>query len=318
MSLSVARAFPTEDRFRHEALFYAGEAEFLEGTISFIREGLQAGEPILVAVAPPKVALLQQALGARAGGVMFADMTDFDRNPARLIPLWRDFVDEHSAPGRAVRGIGEPNWATRTPDELVELQRHEALLNLAFAGEAAWLLCPYDTRILGRSVLEEAEKSHPVLSRGGSSEGSPACLDPQEWAAPFDRPLSESPQSARCFQVAEAGLIEMRAAVFEQALRSGLSGTRVEDLVIAVNEVASNTIRHGGGLGTLKIWNDGASLICEVSDGSRIGKPLAGRIRPKAGQEGGFGLWLVNQLCDLVQIRTFPTGSVVRLHMECP
>jgi MEDS: MEthanogen/methylotroph, DcmR Sensory domain len=44
-----------------------------------------------------------------------------------------------------LRGIGEPLFATRSADELVECQRHEALLNLAFQDAPGfWLLCPYD------------------------------------------------------------------------------------------------------------------------------------------------------------------------------
>ena len=57
-------------------------------------------------------------------------------------------------------------------------------------------------------------------------------------------------------------------------------------------------------------------MICEVRDSGRLDKPLAGRARPELGQGGGWGLWLANQLCDLVQLRTLPDGSVVRLHLR--
>ncbi len=61
---------------------------------------------------------------------------------------------------------------------------------------------------------------------------------------------------------------------------------------------------------------DGDAAICEVSDGGRIEEPLVGRERPDVTGAGGRGLWLANQICDLVQIRTFPTGNVVRVHMQ--
>ena len=74
----------------------------------------------------------------------FAEMDDVGTNPARIIPAWTDFVAGHE--GQAVHGIGEPIWAERSPAEVVECQRHESLLNLAFGDEVDFrLLCPYDS-----------------------------------------------------------------------------------------------------------------------------------------------------------------------------
>ena len=84
----------------------------------------------------------------------------------------------------------------------------------------------------------------------------------------------------------------------------------------SVHEVVSNSIRHGGGAGTLHLWRDDDALVCEVRDGGRIDDPLVGRERPEFGRAGGRGLWLANQLCDLVQVRSFSDGSVVRLHVR--
>jgi len=85
--------------------------------------------------------------------------------------------------------------------------------------------------------------------------------------------------------------------------------------VAAVNEVATNSITHGGGEGNFKIWRESDALICEIRDKGRFDKPLGDRERP-ATSSSPRGLWLANQLCDLVQIRTLPDGTVVRLHMR--
>jgi anti-sigma regulatory factor (Ser/Thr protein kinase) len=82
-----------------------------------------------------------------------------------------------------------------------------------------------------------------------------------------------------------------------------------------VNEIATNSVRHGGGQGVLRVWEDGEALICQVEDRGRIEEPLVGRQRPVLDQPDGRGLWLANQLCDLVQVRTFENGSAVRVHM---
>ena len=39
-------------------------------------------------------------------------------------------------------------------------------------------------------------------------------------------------------------------------------------------------------------------------------------VAPPIEQYGGRGLWIVNQLCDLVQIRSAPSGTVVRVHVH--
>ena len=85
--------------------------------------------------------------------------------------------------------------------------------------------------------------------------------------------------------------------------------------MLAVDEVATNSLRHGGGRGTLRIWRDEGALVCEVRDAGRIEDPMVGRERPAVDRDGGRGLGMVHQLCDLVQLRSFPNGAVVRLHV---
>jgi anti-sigma regulatory factor (Ser/Thr protein kinase) len=95
-----------------------------------------------------------------------------------------------------------------------------------------------------------------------------------------------------------------------------LDPTRTEDFVLAANEIATNSVRYGGGRGVLRIWDEDDALVCEIRDAGLIDLPLAGRERPQPGQTSGFGLWLANHLCDLVQVRSDPAGTVVRLHMR--
>jgi anti-sigma regulatory factor (Ser/Thr protein kinase) len=309
----------TAATFRHEALLYAGEVDFLTGTLPFIREGVAAGEPVLVVVSAARIGLLRSALGGDADRVAFADMADVGANPARIIPAWRDFVAGHDVATRRARGIGEPIWAGRTPAELVECQRHEALLNLAFAGVPAWwLLCPYDTSNLDTEVLDEAWRNHPFVTEGGVGLGSAAYSGLDQTAAPFAAPLPDPPGQPPALGFEPASLAGLRGLVAGHAAAAGLDPDRTADLVLAVDEVASNSLRHGGGRGTLRIWREDGALVCEVRDAGRIENPLAGRERPPLDRDGGRGLWMVNQLCDLVQLRSFPSGAVVRLHVYLP
>jgi anti-sigma regulatory factor (Ser/Thr protein kinase) len=303
------------EAFRHEALLYSGSDGFVEGTLPFLRGGASAGDAMLVVVDATKIERLRDALGSDAEAVTFADMSEVGANPARIIPAWRAFVDAH--PGRRLRGIGEPIWAERSAAELVECQRHEALLNLAFADAAGFtLLCPYDVETLDSDVIEKAHHSHPVLVGGGAQRPSADYVAVEAVAVPFAEPLPEPPDDARALAFDTDALGVVRDLVAARATAAGLSEQRAGDLVLAVNELATNSVVHGGGQGVLRIWREARALICEITDGGAITEPLAGRQRPPRGGVGGHGLWLCNQVCDLVQIRSFARGGVVRLHMR--
>src|SRR3954451_22051693 len=294
--------------FRHEAMLYEGAEAFVAGAAPFIRAAVAADEPIMVAVGAGKLDLLRSHLGEDAQGVVFADMAEVGANPARIIPAWRDFVDANSGSGRPMRGIGEPISAHRSPDELVECQCHEALLNMAFADAPAFhLLCPYDTAQLDPEVIEEAERAHPYVA--GAPSGA---YRGHESVPHFAHPLPEPSAGATELAITRDSLAELRALTESAAAGAGLSEPRIRDLVLAVHEIATNSVRHGGGTGALRIWRDGGTLVCEVRDRGRIAQqPLVGRVRPAVGQTGGYGVWLANQLCDLVQLRELPEGSVV-------
>jgi anti-sigma regulatory factor (Ser/Thr protein kinase) len=318
MSSAMPAPAPSQEGFIHEALLYAGEDAFAARTIPFLRDGVRKHEPTLVVVSDRKIDRLRRALGDDdAKRVYFADMVDVGANPACIIPAWTDFVAQHASGGRRLRGIGEPIWNGRSEAELRECQRHEALLNVAFA-EAPdfWLMCPYDITSLDASVLAEAARSHPAVREGASCHPSPTYAGLDTASAPFDAALPQPTQVSAQYEFVGDSLSTVRAIVMRQAARAGLGVGRVADVVQAVNEVATNSLRFGGGHGTLRVWRDSHALVCEVADPGQLSQPLAGRQRPDPTASGGGGLWLVNHLCDLVELRSYPSGVVVRLHMR--
>ena len=288
-------------RFHHEAVLYDGERSYLDRLLPFLREGAAAGEPMLVAVSPAKIRLLADALGPEAEQITFVPMDELGRNPARIIPAWRAFADR--AGTRAVRGIGEPIWAGRSQAELDECYLHESLLNVAFADRPSFqLLCPYDTSALPADVLQRARQSHPCVDDHGATDAS----DHYHPELTLTAGLPAVPGVARRLAFDGPALGEVRRTVATIARELGIPDDRAEACVIAVNELAANSVRHGGGRGELHVWHEDDALVCEVRDAGCITDPLAGRHIPTIEQLGGRGLWMVNQLCDLVQIRTPP------------
>src|ERR1700722_4554005 len=131
--------------FCHHGLLYEGENEYLEFALDFLREGVRHGDQVLVLADPLHLPALRDALGPSGSGVRLTDTGPFGRNPARVLPVWQDFVDSLGPEDRA-RGLAEPVSATGHPSHSAERAIHESLLNLAFADRRPfWLVCPYDT-----------------------------------------------------------------------------------------------------------------------------------------------------------------------------
>ncbi len=305
--------------FVHEALFYQDPDTYLRTCLHFLREGLNRAEPALVAVPGPNLELLRSGLGVDAVDVRFIDMSEAGRNPGRIIPgVLRAFVNTN--PGGRVRIIGEPIWAGRTATEYPSCVQHEALINLAFAGVPAAILCPYDAGRLGGKALADARRTHPVLVERDARVPSPDYGDPGLVAVASQLPLPDPPEWwGDMFVFRGAGdLPAARRFVRDLAIRSGLSRDRADDLSMAADAVATNTVEHTGQPGVLSIWQQDDSVVCEVTDSGRITDRLVGRTPAAPHQSRGRGLLLVNALCDLVQLPTggLAAGTTVRMHVR--
>lgn len=111
-------------------------------------------------------------------------------------------------------------------------------------------------------------------------------------------------------------LSEVRALAEKHARMAGLQDARVVDFVIAVSEVAANTVRHARSAGSMEIWYDADEIVCEIHDQGVIADPHAGSEPPSADATGGHGLWLVRQVCDRVELRSDKSGTTVRMYMS--
>ncbi|WP_434600451.1 anti-sigma factor RsbA family regulatory protein [Streptomyces sp. A5-4] len=302
-----------DESFVHPALFYRDDATYLAGTLPFIDAGLAAGEPVAVAVPRPRLDLLSAELGDRAGKIRMIDMAQAGRNPGRIIPrVLRTFADAH--PGSRVRIIGEPIWAGRNQAEYPACVQHEALINDAFRDRAATILCPYDVTRLDAQVLADAHATHPVLIED-TVERPSAAYDPDRTVAAYNQPLPRPPGlSAFVF---DSGLLpDVRALASRLAADLGLAAERLDDLALAVAELTTNSVIHGGGTGTLRIWAEDGQIVCEVHDRGHLTDPLAGRRLPPPSRPGGRGLLLVNHLSDLVRTHTTANGTTTRFYLD--
>jgi anti-sigma regulatory factor (Ser/Thr protein kinase) len=302
--------WPSRGAFEHPLMLGRGDEAFARLAVDFLAAGLRLGEEVAAAVPASRFGTLRAAFGT---DIRLFDLTDSGRNPGRIIPLVLcAFAEAH--PGRTLRVLQEPMWPGRTELEYPACVQHEALTNMAFAGKAMTVACFYDTGALGPSMLADARSTHPTLF--GDKPGAPEAeaYSPAAAYDRFDLPLPEPPitPSEMAFDHSTQELTRTLAA--RSASAADFTDDRGVDVELVVNELTANSIAHGGGTGSLRIWAEKDALVCEVTDHGRLADPLAGRRPAGLSVTGGRGLLLVNCLADLVRTHSGPDGLTVRAY----
>ncbi|MEU8119643.1 sensor histidine kinase [Spirillospora sp. NPDC049024] len=326
MSAGPASAGPAGGGFTHRLLPFSGVEEYLGGAVPFLRAGLDAGDRVLAVCGTGREMLLRDALGPAAAGVEFTEPAAWYAHPSRTLADCLGDARETARRGRRLRLLGEPVWATRSPLEVVEWQRTEAVLNDAFRGTGAAIMCPY-AATLPASVVAAGRRTHPETVRGARALPNPGFVSPTAYCARCDgEPPPPPPDGADTLVIERPDLYWLRAWVAECARHTPLPGGDRQRLLVAVTEVVTNAFRHGKPPVAVRLWADAspgaAALVCEVTDEGRW-EPEGGfglvPPRPDGGTPGGrFGLWAVRLLCSLVQIRTGENGTAVRLRLALP
>ena len=205
--------------------------------------------------APPPAGPAPRRARQRRRDVEFLDMADIGANPARIIGVWADVLDRHTGAGRRLRGVGEPAFPGRRTAELAECKLHELLLNHAFDDGPGWrLLCPYDQEHLPRAVTQGALRTHPVRSTSGTRLPSDAYAAGRARRG-VRRAAARARATPSCAAATAPGDIPAtRRTVAQWARSCGLPEERVEVLELAASELATNSVRHGGGTGTVAMW----------------------------------------------------------------
>jgi anti-sigma regulatory factor (Ser/Thr protein kinase) len=286
-------------RLRHDAFFYDSDVDFAERMVPFVEEGLEDGESVVAVTTRANCALLRTSLGATAERVSFVDRDEWYVRPARTIAGYDRTLREHFRAGvPAVRVVGEVAFGA-TRREWAEWTAYEAILNRAFADQPAWIVCPYDSRVLPEPIVEDAVRTH---SHDHDHEELIRTLTPDP--TPLDLravPLDDTPRAFR-----ERLLGELAAA--------GAGRGKAEDFVLAAGEVLSNARGHGEGSPRLGVGVVDGRFVCEISDeGPGLDDPLAGYMPPKPGDHGGAGLWAARQLTGSLDLIPSPDGFSVRL-----
>ncbi len=296
----------------HNALIYRGVDEFVDRVSGFVRDGLAAGDRVMVMAPPGKLAPLGEALADHAHEFELHDSTAAYRPQARSLQVAMDYVGEQ--PTRRTRLVAEQDLSARTDLEIAAYLRQEASSNLVFAGFPAKLLCTYDAAALPGYVVDGCRHTHQGLLENNGLVASTDYVEPADYLR-ASIAIPEPPQTAAsltCDSIDD--LAAARQLVAQESARLGLDRGGVEDLVLAANEVLTNAVTHGRPPARLVVYREGPAVVCHVGDHGRgLHDPLRGYFPPGIEHLTGRGLWLARQLCDSVEIDATRDGTRIRL-----
>jgi anti-sigma regulatory factor (Ser/Thr protein kinase) len=291
----------TAPRFTHSAFLYDSESAYLRFLMPFICEGLERGEAVAVAASDRRIAALRAALGQDAGAVRFVRAQDWYVRPVRTLSGWAGMLAAAAVAGRpSARLVNEIAFG----DTAASWIRGEAATNAALAHLNGHLLCPYDRSRLPRHLIDAARRTHHVLHDGGWHH-SDDYVAPERLLTEVTEPLYPVDGPPTMEATVGETVADLRARLRDRATAEGwLEPERVEIMLLALSELATNGIRHGGRGRKLRVWVRPEAVVGEVvDDGAAPPDPLAGYRPPVPGMVGGMGLWLVHQVCDAFSVQ---------------
>lgn len=300
----------------HEALFFGSWRELRDESAPFLREGLAAGADAVLACTEAHNRLLSEALGDDERLIRLPREQVF-RKPVAAIEVIRGLLQDRVAAGSPqVRVVSEVDYGG-TSRSLEEWGRFEAVVNLALAPYPVWVLCAYDLDALPAPAVTFGRLTHPFVRRAGRRRANPEYVEPAELLRRPEVPPGPLPDDAPT--VAEADVQDLRGLarrVRDALLAGSVRDAVVDDLLLSLNEIVTNGLRHGTPPVSVRLWLTEDEVVCTVTDrGPGIADPLAGYL-PGGGEalpEGRFGLWLARRLCDQVHTSRSDTGFTVRL-----
>ncbi|GIF15680.1 sensor histidine kinase [Actinoplanes teichomyceticus] len=298
----------------HEAVCYDSDEHLLGVVVPFLRGGVAAGEPTVVALGERNAALVRDAMPDDSPVVYLTGAATYTR-PAAAIRSYRRILTGHMADGAAqIRIIGELPAATFGPGWDC-WARYESAINHAYDDFPLWSMCAYDVRRTPEPVLADVARTHPRTALPGDRHlPSPAYVDPRLFLAER-RPAPPDPlqRVAPRLELADPTASQARQAV-RAAAPAGLPADQLADLIVAVSETVSNAHRHGLPPTRMRIWSGTDRMVITVTDrGSGPKDPFAGLLPAGGPDGGGLGLWITHQSCEQVTLSCDEDGFTVRL-----
>jgi len=305
---------------KHRALLYEDASGFVDGVGAFAREGLRAGDHVLVAVTGRKRAWIEEELGDEADAVEFLDAGAlYERHGVMFHEVLRSMA-RHGTPGEGrLRLVAEQALARRAPADVRDYMRYEAAANVAYDAFDVAVVCPYDTAQLPAQVVDAALETHPEVLDASGTRRNERFVDPRAFLRRRGE-IPGPPADVVPYRIERPeDLVDVRAFVTARGRAADLSRLSTEELALAASELAANALVHGRSPRRLWTYVADDRFVCRLEDaGPGFRDPLAGYFPPASNAHGGRGLWIARQLCDVVEITSDRAGTVVVLQVRLP
>jgi len=309
-------ASPT--RLEHRAAIYSALPNLLHLVLSQVQAAADRGEPVALIVEPDVEREVRARFGAAAGLMILPPPEAAARGSGQTVAthLARELRELAGVTGRVSFVMQhEPRLDGTDGAYWTEL---DAAVNVALADLPITMTCLFPAIAMQPEIDRAVRWNHPQLIESGLPLTNPDHLPPDEViaAAPAP-PLPQLGPAQQRLVFTPWELHAVRAAVADVARRVSLDEQRAEDLVIAVNEIATNAVEYGAGDAEVLLWASLDGLICEVHNTGHLTQPLPGLQPPHPGDPRGRGIWIARQLCDLLHIWNDRDGTHVRIHAIC-
>jgi anti-sigma regulatory factor (Ser/Thr protein kinase) len=295
--------------FRHNALVYESQDEYVALSVPFLREGIEAGEGAIVAHTKPGLAVMREALGTDAEHVTFVDVSAAYTRPARTLASYHGVLAEQLREAPSLRAVADVQFGL-DPGESDLWMGYEAVFNHCFSHLPLWVWCTYDGERLPDPMRDAVWRTHPEVISDEGSHTSDQYEDPETLLRRITREPRPLPSLRSIGSTRDVE--ELRERLARELGADGVTEAKALDMLLAATEIATNALEHGGGIEDVRVGRAEGRFVCEIVDrGEGFDDPTAGYLAPREGV--GRGLWVARQLMWDIEFLQSPKGFTARI-----
>lgn len=301
--------------FAHVAVLYESDEQLRDLLSPHLAEALHRREQILAVISEAAQRVLRKAMGEAADRIDWGGPGLSSNRLGRVFGAFGDYLAQQCRAGVPTRVIGEPS-SDISPDRLSQYLRYVSMATEVYARYRSPMLFLWDERRYSPEVLAQIRAIHPQLLKSNGTIVNSEYRAPTDFltasatsapAVPADPDLDVPLESAD-------SLAELRRRLRSWGAATTLNDTDTDDIVIAVDEIATNALEHGDPPARVRAWSTADAVFIRVDDHGRNGIPqTAGYVRPPTSARRGRGIWMARHLADVLTTHNSPAGTTVAL-----